>query len=140
MIEFILYVSDQQKSMEFYSILLNKTPALHVPGMTEFLLAEHCKLGLMPENGIYKILSGSPPHPKSGSGIPRCELYLYVENMEEALANAAKAGAIEINPLQDRDWGDRVAYFADLDGHIIAFANSPLRQVEKDTAAALGPS
>jgi uncharacterized glyoxalase superfamily protein PhnB len=33
-----------------------------------------------------------------------------------------KAGAKLITEPEDRDWGDRVCYFADPDGHILAFA------------------
>lgn len=120
--EIILYVADQQKSKDFYSVILNKIPSLDVPGMTEFILTENLKLGLMPENGIAKILLDKTPHPSTGNGIPRCELYIVLDNLEETFELAKKAGAIEISAIQDRDWGDRVGYLADLDGHIIAFA------------------
>lgn len=120
--EIILYVADQQQSRDFYSAILKKTPALDVPGMTEFVLMDGLKLGLMPENGIAKILADKTPHPKNGNGIPRCELYLLVENPEAAFALALHAGATEISPVQDRDWGDRVGYVADKDGHVLAFA------------------
>lgn len=90
--------------------------------MTEFKLAENCKLGLMPNNGIAKILSDKTPHPNEGNGIPRCELYLYVDDIELEFDNALKAGAKIISSIEARDWGDKVSYFADIDGHIIAFA------------------
>jgi uncharacterized glyoxalase superfamily protein PhnB len=35
---------------------------------------------------------------------------------------AARAGAVEVQAAADRDWGHRVAYFADPDGHVIALA------------------
>ena len=121
-IEFILYVADQEKSKIFYSLVLNKIPVLHVPGMTEFLLDEKTKLGLMPEAGINKILSGKTPNPADGNGIPRCELYLKSDNMMVLYENAIKAGAKLVSEPSPRDWGDKVAYVADPDGHIIAFA------------------
>lgn len=120
--EFILYVIDQQKSTDFYTKLFRINPDLNVPGMTEFQLAENCKLGLMPNHGIEKILSDKIPHPNQGNGIPRCELYFYVDNIELEFDNATKIGAKLISPVEDRDWGDKACYFADLDGHIIAFA------------------
>lgn len=120
--EIILYVADQQKSRDFYSALLQKVPDLDVPGMTEFNLSNDLKLGLMPENGIAKVLLDKTPHPKSGNGIPRCELYLLVDTADEEFSIALKAGAKEVSSIQDRDWGDRVGYLADPDGHIIAFA------------------
>jgi len=90
--------------------------------MTEFMLSDSFKLGIMPENGIAKIICPTTPHPNLGNGIPRCELYLIVENPEESLENAIRFGAREVRKSQARDWGDVVAYCSDPDGHIIAFA------------------
>ncbi|HLC83349.1 MAG TPA: lactoylglutathione lyase, partial [Bacteroidia bacterium] len=77
---------------------------------------------LMPNAGIAKIITPSLPHPENGNGIPRCELYLYVSDLQLEFDNALKAGAKEISPIEVRNWGDRVCYFSDLDGHVIAFA------------------
>ncbi len=118
----ILYVSDQLRSTVFYEKVLNIKPVLNAPGMTEFMLNENFKLGLMPENGIAKIICPTTKHPSLGNGIPRCELYLLVENPEQALNNALTAGAKEISKSSPRDWGDTVAYCEDPDGHVIAFA------------------
>ena len=120
MVEFILYVSNQEESKNFYKILLDKEPSLDVPGMTEFLLEENCKLGLMPNTGIAKILGDKIPHPDSGTGIPRCELYLSFENPAEVFQRAVSAGAREISPIQKRNWGDSAGYLSDADRHIIA--------------------
>lgn len=97
-------------------------PCLDVPGITEFALTDSVKLGLMPENGIAKILSGKMPHPNKGNGIPRCELYLKVENANEYIKRGIQLGGKEISELTGRDWGDKVGYISDLDGHVIAFA------------------
>lgn len=121
-VETILYVNDQETSSKFYQNIFRKSHDLNVPGMTEFNLSENCKLGLMPNKGIAKILADKTPHPDSGNGIPRCELYLWVENIQLEFENATKSGAKLISPIIDRDWGDRVCYFSDPDGHIIAFA------------------
>lgn len=121
-IEFILYVADQEKSKNFYSVLLDKEPALDVPGMTEFSLDDKTKLGLMPESGINKILAGKTSNPAEGNGIPRCEIYLRSYSITNLYHNAIKAGAKIISEPLARDWGDKVAYVADPDGHIIAFA------------------
>ncbi|MBU0765983.1 MAG: VOC family protein [Bacteroidetes bacterium] len=122
MFEIILYISDQNRSKDFYSKVLGTEPVLDVPGMTEFKLADNLKLGLMPENGIAKILSDRTPHPSSGNGIPRCELYLLCVDVEKDYLTALKAGAKEISPVQSRDWGDIAGYVSDPDGHIVAFA------------------
>lgn len=122
MVEFILYVSDQEQSKNFYEAVLQKIPSLHVPGMTEFDLNETCKLGLMPENGIAKIIGDALPHPATGNGIPRCELYLYTEHAKEACERTIQNGGKMISEVQPRDWGHTVGYVADPDGHVLAFA------------------
>lgn len=121
-IEIILYVADQESSTEFYQQLFRKNPDLHVTGMTEFKLSDQVKLGLMPNSGIAKILLDKTPNPATGTGIPRCELYLHFEDIQLEFENALNCGAKLISPILDRDWGDRACYFADPDGHIIAFA------------------
>ncbi len=123
MVEFILYVADQRRSRDFYCKILDKEPVLDVNGMTEFILSESCKLGIMPAAGIKKILGSKITDPEKGNGIPRCEIYLYKENIEECIIKAINAGAKELSHLQLREWGDVVAYFSDPDGHIIAFAS-----------------
>ncbi|BDD10817.1 hypothetical protein FUAX_32490 [Fulvitalea axinellae] len=123
-IEFILYVADQEKSKRFYEQLFQMKPSLDVPGMTEFRLSDSVKLGLMPENGIAKIIGEKMPHPNKGAGIPRCELYLKVDEAKEYLERGIKFGGNKIDDLKDRDWGDKVGYISDIDGHIIAFCES----------------
>lgn len=131
--EFILYVADQARSTAFYSMLLGRTPVLNVPGMTEFELGAagssardpaevRVKLGLMPEQGIARIISGPMPHPSTGAGVPRCELYFVVKDLDAAMQQALNAGAAVVDPAADRDWGHRVAYYADPDGHVVALA------------------
>ena len=120
--ETILYVKDQKESTDFYQKIFRKPPDLDVPGMTEFILSESYKIGLMPNDGIAKILAGKTPHPANGLGVPRCELYFYIEDIQLEFDNALKCGARLISPISDRDWGDRVCYFSDPDGHILAFA------------------
>ncbi len=118
----ILYVSDQERSRIFFEKVLQQIPLLHVPGMTEFLLTRDFKLGLMPEKSIAKILVPHTVHPDKANGIPCCELYLIVKDPGESLQRAVQAGAKKISDAGPRDWGDIVAYCADPDGHIIAFA------------------
>lgn len=118
----ILFVDNQERSSLFYQNIFRQAPDLNVPGMTEFNLSDHCKLGLMPNNGIARILANQLPHPQDGNGIPRCELYLYVEDIQLEFENAINSGAKLISPIIERNWGDRACYFADPDGHVIAFA------------------
>lgn len=120
--EIILYVKDQQKSTQFYEQLFRKTADLNVPGMTEFILNDFCKLGLMPNDGIAKIITPTLPHPDLGNGIPRCELYFIVENLREEYNHIKKLNTTIISEAEPRNWGDTAFYFCDLEGHVIAFA------------------
>jgi predicted enzyme related to lactoylglutathione lyase len=118
----IIYVSDQERSKDFYSKVLNREPVLHVPGMTEFTLSENLLLGIMPEEGIHRILGEAVPHPAKGNGIPRCELYIPVDDPEQCYKKLQENGGKGISPAEPRNWGHVVAYGADPDGHILAFA------------------
>jgi catechol 2,3-dioxygenase-like lactoylglutathione lyase family enzyme len=120
---FILYVADQSRSTAFYRELLATEPRLFVPGMTEIELSPGSILGLMPESGIRRLLGERLPDPASANGIPRSELYLLVEGAEEYCARAARIGARELSGLAQRDWGHRVAYYLDPDGHVLAIAS-----------------
>lgn len=119
---FILYVSDQARASAFYRSVLRVVPALDVPGMTELHLDEDVVLGLMPQDGIKRLLGDALPDPATGAGVPRAELYLVVDDPAAYHARALAAGARELSELGPRTWGHEVAYSIDLDGHVIAFA------------------
>jgi len=51
-VEFILYVSDQSKSRDFYKKVLKIEPSLDIDGMTEFLLTENCMAVIPAKAGI----------------------------------------------------------------------------------------
>jgi catechol 2,3-dioxygenase-like lactoylglutathione lyase family enzyme len=123
--EFILYVASQTAATAFWSKVLNRSPSLDVPGMTEFTLRDGTLLGLMPEDGIRALLGAALPDPARARGIPRGELYLLVDDPAAGHSRALAAGARELSPLTTRSWGDRVAYCLDPDGHVIAFASRP---------------
>ncbi len=94
---------------------------MHVPGMTEFKLNSGCVLGLMPERGIKRLLGDRLLDPEAGSGVPRAELYLRVEDPGAYHLRAQGAGAKELSGLEPRDCGDKAAYSLGPDGHVIAF-------------------
>jgi uncharacterized protein len=121
-VQIIFYAKDQNNSTMFYSNLLNKQPILNVPGMTEFELSDNTILGIMPEQGIKRLLGDKLPDPSKGNGIPRVELYLIVDDPLLIHQRAIELGAKELSPLQDRDWGHQVSYCLDLDGNVLAFA------------------
>ena len=124
---FIFYVSDQNKSRDFYRKVLDINPILDVPGMTEFRLNDGSVLGLMPVAGIKKLLGDKLPDPVQANGIPRSELYISVDRPNDFHQRALLAGAVELSPVENRDWGEAVAYSIDSDGHVLAFGGPLLK-------------
>ena len=60
--------------------------------------------------GVYRtpqMLGGSPLH-----------LYVYVANVDEVFRRALEAGAKVIDPVEDKDWGDRCGGIEDPFGHV----------------------
>ncbi len=117
---FILYVLDQARSTAFYTEVLALQPSLNVTGMTEFELGPDVVLGLMPRAGAACLLGEDII--KDPSGASGAEVYLVVTDPAAYHARSLKAGAIELSPLANRDWGHTSAYSLDPDGHVLAFA------------------
>jgi catechol 2,3-dioxygenase-like lactoylglutathione lyase family enzyme len=121
-VHFILYVADQARSTAFYEALLGMPPSLNVPGMTEFELGNDVVLGVMPETGIGRLLGVAVAAPVAEADAVRGEIYLVVEDPADYHARALSLGARELSALVPRDWGHDVAYSADPDGYVLAFA------------------
>jgi catechol 2,3-dioxygenase-like lactoylglutathione lyase family enzyme len=119
---FILYVADQARSSSFYSRVLGLKPRLDVPGMTEFQLGPESVLGLMPEAVASRLLGAAYVDVGSVGSTARAELYLIVDSPSEYHRRALSAGAREISPMAERDWGHNAAYSLDPDNHVLAFA------------------
>ena len=113
----VFFVADQSRSVKFYRQVLQAEPALDVPGMTEFQLGPHCRLGIMPRAGAERLLGDLP----EGCG---GELYLYVDEPLNYAARARSAGAEVVSELAVRNWGGETIYLKDQDGHVLAFART----------------
>jgi len=79
----------------------------------------------MPQAGIKELLGDALPDPATADGIPRSEVYMFVANAQAHLERAVEAGAKLLSEVEPRDWGHRVGYCLDLDGHVVAFAERP---------------
>ena len=91
--------------------------------MTEFTLVDGGSLGLMPVQGIKRLLPDLPD-PDKAYGVPKSEVYLTVPDAAAFHRRALAAGAAELSSLSERTWGDLVAYSLDPDGHVLAFAEA----------------
>ena len=125
---FIIYVNNQQISKDFYKKILDIKPELDVPGMTQFKISSNTFLGIMPNEGILKLADKNNINditpPANGTGIPRCEIYLFVDDPENKYEVLLKNGGKPLSNPLIRPWGDLVAYGIDPDGHIIALAKT----------------
>jgi len=90
--------------------------------MTEFQLNDGTVLGLMPTEGIKRLLGKKLPDPEQAAGVPRAELYLLTEKPGEYHQRALQNGAQELSALALRDWGHEAAYSLDPDGNVLVFA------------------
>jgi len=64
-----------------------------------------------------RMLGGSPVH-----------LYVYVANVDEVFRRALEAGAKVIDPVEDKDWGDRCGGIEDPFGHVW-WVGTPLKDL-----------
>lgn len=118
----ILYVADLAKAAAFYDTVFGFEKTVDVPVYVEYRLNAGARLGLMPQGNTRHFLGDTLGARKPADGCPRAELYLHVAELETVIKRLHAAGAQCTSPLAPRDWGDRAAYFMDLDGYVIAVA------------------
>lgn len=110
-----LAVRDVARTRAFYVDGLGWKPELDVPGEVLMVKAgERLVLSLW-DRKAFEAEIGSPP----GEGVPPLTLAHNLATREEVdavLDEARRAGAREVSPAQDRDWGGYSGYFADPDG------------------------
>lgn len=106
----IFYVSDPERSADFYATALGQPPAELSPGFALFLLSSGLKVGL------WKKYSVSPATEFTGCG---AELVLHAPGsaeLEKAHADWRAAGLTILEPPVRRDFGTSFVA-ADPDGH-----------------------
>lgn len=116
----IVYVDDVARSERFYCEAFGFETVYRFPaeGLSDFvyLRLEPSGIGLGAAGG--ENVHGRPVAPGAGS----FELFLYVDDMDEACARLRALGAPELRAPADEAWGERRAYFADPDGNAIHIA------------------
>lgn len=71
-----------------------------------------------------------PSRPPTRDGRSPVVIFVYVPDVDEAVARAVEAGAEILVPLQDQFWGDRIAWLMDPAGHVWTVAS----RIEETTA------
>jgi PhnB protein len=59
-------------------------------------------------------------------------LYVYVENVDQAVDRAVAAGGRVLSPLQNQFWGDRTAWVMDPSGHVWTIATRVEEPTEEE--------
>jgi len=123
----ILYVADVAKTISFYESAFGFVKKFCTPendygelitGDTTISFASHELANSNLQAGFKKSTLGDKPF-----GI---ELGFVTENVEESLKMALSAGAILVENIKVKPWGQKVAYVTDINGFLIELC-SPMQ-------------
>jgi len=131
----ILAVDDLPRAVAFYEAAFGWPRIVNVPVYSEFALPDGMRFGVYQRDGFGRN-TGQVPARLAPKEIAGTELYLYPDDVHEAVRRLLAAGARELSELAPRDWGDEAAYFADPDGNVITVAR-PLAASAEDTPTRL---
>jgi len=113
----ILYVKDVPKTLEFYEKAFNlKRAMFHESGDYGELDTGNTKLAFSSVQ-LMTELGKKPGTPDSKA--PVFEIAFETENVQEALNNALKEGAILVQNVRDEPWGQTTSYVSDENGFLI---------------------
>jgi uncharacterized protein len=120
----VLAVEDVDRAKRFYDSAFGWKPHLEWEGRyAELVLSEVDRLGLYIRDG-FAASAGIDEDAVDGGRFTGAELYVYVDDLDEAIERLAAAGAPALSPRREREWGHEAAYFADPDGNVVAVAHA----------------
>jgi catechol 2,3-dioxygenase-like lactoylglutathione lyase family enzyme len=119
----IFSVGDLARSLEFYEQAFGwpRNERIDYANYVELHPPDGGTLGLFEREG-YARLVGAPPVELGNGQVSAAYLYVRVDQLDETVARLEAAGARRLSPPADRSWGERAAWFADLDGNVVAVA------------------
>jgi PhnB protein len=111
-----LVVDDAAKAIDFYIAILGAEERFRM-GSPDGRIG-HAELAI--GDSVIMLADESPEMgavgPKTVGGTP-VTLHLYVEDVDDTVARAVKAGAKETRPVEDQFYGDRMGFIEDPFGH-----------------------
>jgi PhnB protein len=113
-----LTVAGAVKALEFYGAVLGATERMRFPGPDGTIAHAEIEIGdsvLIVEDEDPQRGTKAPP-PGGLTGSPS-SLFIYVEDVDAAIARAVELGATLERPAQDQFYGDRDGYIVDPFGH-----------------------
>jgi PhnB protein len=116
-----LIVRGAARAIEFYEQAFGAVERFRMPGPggrvghAEIAIGDSCVMlaDEVPEMGYVG--------PEAAGGTPVTFL-IYVEDVDNRFANALAAGATEVQPVEDKFWGDRTGQLRDPFGHLWTLA------------------
>jgi lactoylglutathione lyase len=111
----IIYTADLPRALVFYRDAIGFAETFRFPadGEAEFVAMKLDDSTGIALSGPGESLHGRPVEP----GARGFELCLYVDDVDEAVADLARRGHEVLFAPADQPWGERMAYVADPDGN-----------------------
>lgn len=119
----VLIVADLDRSVRFYADVLG-LPLGHRSGPYAQFSTGPTRVSLYERDAMATTLGVDELHPPRADA-PGFELGFKVVDVDSAYADLVAAGAGAVTPPRDRPWGQRTAYVADPDGHLIELVHPP---------------
>jgi lactoylglutathione lyase len=116
----VLIVDELERSLAFYAGGLG-LPLGHRSGSYAQLATGTTRLALYERRAMADTL-GRDLGPPGDWGF---ELGFKVDDVDAAWGELTAAGAVSVCPPTDRPWGQRTAYVADPDGHLVELVHAP---------------
>ena len=116
----VLYAADVERVASFYASLgFSEHARLPGPDGTPGFIGlrrDGAELAVATEDSP-RMLAGIEPGPG-----PRHELFVYVDDVDAAVAGVEAAGGSVLKPPVDMPWGERVGFVRDPEGNVVSLA------------------
>ncbi len=120
----ILAVDDVARARDFYVAAFGWRVTVDLPVYVEMALPGGTGVSVYQREGFAANTRVAPTRSPAG-GVGSAELYVAVDDLDDAVRRLRAAGARELAAPEQKPWGDTAAYFADPDGHVVAVAVHP---------------
>jgi lactoylglutathione lyase len=121
----IFAVADVARAAQFYETVFGARRRVDVGIYVELDMPDGPGVGIYLRDGFARN-TGHAVTPPTAGATTSTELYFRVADVDATVARALAAGAELLSPAAARPWGEVVAYVADPDGNVLAFAR-PVR-------------